>query len=157
MAKDLERAIQELSLRMRLLKAAQEDCSDLPDLTDRDVMILSLLKERGKMTVSQIAVADPAASDSTISTNVTKLWRNEMVSKTISPKNQRVTIIDLTSKGKKAFETVAKQRSERFQSLFQAIQVTDGEKQVLIDVCTRAVKFMDKQFGFFQGTNGAEK
>ena len=157
MGQDLENAIQELSLRMRLLKVIQEDKSHSDELADRDVMILGLLNSRGKMTVSQIAAADANASDSTISTNITKLWRNKkMVSKTISPESQRVTIIELTDKGKKAFETVMKQRAERFKSLFKAIQVTDDEKQVLIDVCTRAVKFMDTHLGLHAG-NGIHK
>ena len=76
MGPDLEKAILEISLRMRLLKAMQEDESPSAGLTERDVMILRLLNERGKMTVSQIAAAEPSVSDSTISTNITKLWRD---------------------------------------------------------------------------------
>ena len=142
---NLEKAIRELSMRMRQIKAMQEDKSHMDQLSDRDAMILSLLNERGKMTVSQIAAADPTASESTISTTITRLWRdNKMVSKTRSPESQRVTIVELTEKGKETLEIIMKQRSERFKSLFEAIRVTDEEKQVLIDVCTRAVTFMDK-------------
>ena len=153
MGPNLEKAILELSLKMRLLKALQEDKSPSENLTERDVMILQLLNERDKMTVSQIAAADPSASDSTISTNITKLWRDKkLVSKTISPENQRTTIVELTDKGKKAIELANQQRAERFKTLFQAIEVTDDEKQVLLNILTRAIAFFDKHLGLNKNT-----
>jgi DNA-binding MarR family transcriptional regulator len=153
MGPDLEKAILEVSLRMRLLKAMQEDESPSEGLNERDVMILQLLNERGKMTVSEIAAATPNASDSTISTDVTKLWRNKkMVSKTISPENQRTTIVELTDEGKKAIELVNKQRAERFRTLFHALKVTDGEKEVLLKILNRAIPFFDKHLGLEKST-----
>jgi len=153
----LENAIRQLSMRMRLLKIMQEDKSNTDELTDRDIMILGLLNNRGKLTVSQIAAADPTASESTISTTITRLWRNKkMVSKTISPESQRVTIVELTEKGKKTLETIMEERSERFKSLLKAIHVTDEEKQVLVDVCNRAVEFMDKHLGTGLPDSGTE-
>jgi DNA-binding MarR family transcriptional regulator len=149
----LEKAILEINLRMRLLKATQEDESLSEGLTERDVMILELLTERGKMTVSQIAAANPNISDSTISTNITKLWREkQMVSKTISPANQRTTIVELTDKGKKAIELVNKQRAERFNTLFHALEVTNGEKDVLLKILNRAIPFFDKHLGLDKST-----
>jgi DNA-binding MarR family transcriptional regulator len=153
MGPDLEKAILELSLKMRLLKVVQEENSPSENLTERDVMILQLLNERGKMTVSQIAVADPSASDSTISTNITKLWRDKnLVSKTISPKNQRTTIVELTEKGKEEIELINKQRAERFNTLFHAINVTDDEKQVLLKIIKRTIPFFDKHLGLDKST-----
>ena len=154
MGPDLEKAILEISLRMRLLRAMQEDKSYSGELTERDVMILGLLSERAKMTVSEIAAADPNVSDSTISTTITKLWRDkQMVSKTISPENQRTTIVELTDKGKEAIEVVNKQRAERFRTLFHAIKVTDDEKQVLLKILARAIAFFDKHLGLDSSTN----
>jgi len=142
MEPDLEKGIQEITLRMRLLRAMQEDGSSSEGLTERDVMILGLLGDRGRMSVSEIAAANPTVSDSTISTNITKLWREKkMVSKTISPK------------GRKAIEVVNKQRTERFKALFEAIKVTEQEKQVLIKVLTRATAFFDKYLGLDKSIN----
>ena len=147
MGPDLEKAIQELSLRMRLIRAAQEETLPEHTLTERDILILELLNDRGPMAVSEIAKAYPNASDSTISTNITKLWRKmEMVSKTISPENQRTTIVELTEKGKQAIGLCNKQRAVRFKALFEAINVTDNEKQVLLNVIGRAIPFFDKHF-----------
>ena len=151
MGPDLEKAIHELSMRMRLIKAAQEDKS--PDeLSERDVFLLQLLDGRNKMAVSEIASAYPEVSESTISTAVTKLWRDKgLVSKTISPENQRVTIVQLTDKGKGSLETAMKQRTQRFNALFHAIQVTDEEKEVLVHVCNRATKYLDEYLGHRKG------
>ena len=145
MGPDLEKAIYEISMRMRLMRAMQEDTSADDGLSEREIMILGLLAQRGPMTVSQIAQANPSVSDSTVSTSITKLWRDmKMVSKTISPENQRITIVELTAKGRGAIETVNKQRAERFKTLFKAIEMTDKEKDVFLKVLNRAIGFFDK-------------
>ena len=144
MSPELEKAIWELTRRMQLLRILQQEQAD-EDLTERDAMILSLLNERSSMTVSKIAEAIPNASDSTISINITKLWREkQMVSKIISPQDKRTTVVALTDEGKKAIGAFNKQRTERFNKLFQALQVTDNEKELLLKIISRAVKFFDK-------------
>ena len=146
MGPDLERAIHEISLRMRLLRARQEETGS-ESITERETMLLELIEGNGTMTVSQIAASYPGVSESTISTGVTKLWRGKVVSKTINPENQRVTIVALTEKGKKALAVVKRQRAERFNTLFHAIETTDDEKQVFIRVLTRAIAYFDEFLG----------
>ena len=148
----LEKVIHEISLRMRLLRARQEDTGS-ESLTERETMLLELLNEHGQMTVSQIAASYPGVSESTISTGVTKLWRDKLVSKTINPENQRVTIVELTEKGKKTLEIVKRQRAERFNTLFHAIKATENEKQVFIRVLTRAIAYFDEVLGLDKGTS----
>ena len=107
MGPELEQAVHELALRMRMIRAIQEDTAPDNALTEREALILHLLKERGQMTVTQIAEAWPNVSESTVSMTITKLWRKHgMVSKTIDPENQRVTIVELTDKGKAELETI---------------------------------------------------
>lgn len=154
MGPELSKAILDISFKMRLLKAMQEDTSSSGGLTERDLMILELLHNRGKMTVSEIAAADSNVSYSTISTNVTKLWRDgKMLSKTISPENQRVTTVELTDKGKETVEVYNRLRTERFQVLFDAIEVTEDEKQVLLNIIARAISSFDKFLGLDKSTN----
>ena len=144
MGPELEKAIHELALRMRMIRAIQEDAAPAGALTEREALILHLLNERGQMTVTQIAEAWPNVSESTISVTITKLWRKlGLVSKTIDPKNQRVTIVELTDKGRAELETIFKQRSQRLKALFDSIDMTDEEKQVVISVCQRGVKVLD--------------
>lgn len=149
MGPNLEKAISDLSLRMRLMRALQEDQAGEGALSERETLILQQLAEQGPISVSQIAEAWPNLSDSTISMTVTKLWRKHgFVTKTINPDNQRVTMVELSEKGKTELGKIMKQRSERFQALFDAMDVTDEEKQVLIRVCQRGVEFLDKMLGF---------
>jgi DNA-binding MarR family transcriptional regulator len=145
MGPEFEKAINELSLRMRMIRAIQEDAAPSGALSERESLILQLLGERGHMTVMQIAEAWPNVSESTISMTITKLWRKRgLVSKTISPENQRVTLVELTAKGQKELETILTQRNDRLKALFNSIHMTDEEKQVLIGICQRGVKMLDQ-------------
>ena len=145
MGPELEKSVHELALRMRMIRAIQEEMAPAGALTEREALILHLLKERGQMTVTQIAEAWPNVSESTISMTLTKRWRElGLVSKTISPENQRVTLVELTDKGRAELETIFKQRSQRIKALFDSINMTDEEKQVMISICQRGVKVLDQ-------------
>lgn len=147
MGPELEKAITELSLRMRLIRAVQEG-DEQEMLSEREALIMQQLLERGTMTISEIAESWPNVSESTISMTITRLWREkQFVSKTIKPENQRITIVGLTEKGKKEIEKYLKQRSERFSALFRAINVTPEEKEMLIRICRRGVGFLDDFLG----------
>jgi DNA-binding MarR family transcriptional regulator len=148
MGPELEKAIHELSLRMRMIRAIQEDSAPDGALTERESLILQLLKERGQMTVMQIAEALPNVSESTVSMTITKLWRKlGLVSKTISPENQRITLVELTAKGEVELEKIFDQRSQRLKALFDSINMTDQERQALVSVCQRGVKALDELLG----------
>jgi DNA-binding MarR family transcriptional regulator len=141
---NLVKAISELSLRMRLIKSMQEEKSSSSDLTDRELLLLELLDKAGTMTVSQIAALHPNVSESTISTTITKLWRDrKVVSKTICPENQRVTNVELTDKGKEELEVYAVHQAARYKALLKAMQISDEEGQMLFEVMSRAVKVFD--------------
>lgn len=156
MGPELEKVMRELGLRMQLLRASQDD-GKASGLCERDALILGLLAERGKMTVSEIMAAEPTVSESTISVYVTKLWRRKLVTKTISPDNQRVTIVELTKKGREAIEVYDSQKSERFRMFFEAINVTDEEQDVLVRVFGRATGFFDKFLSFTKEKSQAIK
>lgn len=156
MGPDLQKVMNELALRMRLMRAFQEEQTG-DALSEREILILQQIGERGPMSVSQISESWPNVSDSTISMAVTKLWRkHELVTKTIKPSNQRVTMVELSEKGKAELETIMKQRNERFQTFFNAINVSEEEKQVLIRIFRRAVDYMDRMLGFQKETPDIE-
>ncbi len=144
MESDIRKAMRDISLRMRLLKAVQEEQQFAEALTERETLILELLKEHGPMTVSQLAAADPDASDSTISMTVTKLWRDKkLLTKTINPNNQRTTVVGLTEKGMDIIDALNDQRERRMGALLEAIAVTPAEEEVLLNILNRAVEFFD--------------
>ncbi|MGD9110433.1 MAG: hypothetical protein PVG93_05790 [Phycisphaerales bacterium] len=137
-------AIVGLSNRMMKMKAIQESKADSGTITEREFLILNLLNQKGKLTVSKLAEAEPSVSFSTISTDITKLWRDKkMVTKTVDPGNQRSTIVELTEAGRKAIEIRQKQRQERFQRLYDALDTTSQEEEVLLNVVNRAIQYFD--------------
>lgn len=148
MTPDLEKAINEITLRMRMLRAIQEDGAPGGALSERESLILQLIREQGSKAVTQIAAAWPNVSEGTISMTISKLWRQGLVSKTISPENQRVTMVEITAKGTSELDKLFKQRSQRLGALFDSIQMTDEERQVLIDVFQRGVAVLDKYLEF---------
>lgn len=149
MGPTLEKAINDLGLRMRLLRALQEDQAGEGALSERETLILQQLAEQGPISVSQIAEAWPNLSDSTISMTVTKLWRKHgFVTKTINPDNQRVTMVELSEKGRAELANTMAQRNHRIQVLFDAMNVSDEERQVLIRVFQRGVEYLDSMLGF---------
>lgn len=143
MGPSLEKAVYAISTRMQLMRALQEE--DSVDISEREMMILRTLEERGKMAVSEIANCIPNASDSTISMTVTRLWREKgLVSKNISPQNQRMTFVELTKSGTKLVEKIRGQKAERFDTLFRAIEMSDSEREIFLSVLARAVKYFDE-------------
>lgn len=147
MGPDLERAIHELSLRMRLIRLIQEDQQPEELLNERESLILQQIAEQGPMRVSQVAESWPNVSESTISMTLTRLWKKKLVSKTVSPDNQRTTLVALTEPGQVELSRILEQRRQRFQTLFDAIQVTPEEKDVLVRVCQRGVTCLDEALG----------
>ena len=147
MSPDLAKAMRDLTFRMRLIKASQEVQVGRISLNEREMLIVELLAQKGPMAVSQLSLAEPGASGSTISSTITRLWRNKLVTKTISPENQRTTIIDLTDKGRKTIEGFNKQREERLQTFCEAISTTNGEEEIMLNIFNRAIKFLDERLG----------
>lgn len=144
MGPELEKAINELGLRMRMMRAMQEDAAPAGALTERETLILQLIGEQGRMAVTQIAAAFPNVSESTVSMTITKLWRKGLVSKTISPENQRMTLVELTKKGTAELDTFLKHRAERLAALFDSINMTAEERNALIAICQRGVEVLDR-------------
>ena len=114
----------------------------------RDLVILALLDQHGRMNVSAIANAYPNVSESTISTTISRLWKKlGLVSKTINPQNQRETFVELTNKGKAVVAEQMRLRTERYRLLLEALNVDAEEQQVLIRILERAIKFFDSKIG----------
>ena len=150
---ELGKLMDDLGMRLRLLRAAQEGASRTEDLSERDILLLELLNSRGKMAVSEISAAYSNVSESTISTNITKLWKNrKLVSKTINPENQRVTFVDLTDKGRELLSVIKRQRGERMTTMFRAMKFSDEERAMMERVVARAIDFFDEHLGLKKNT-----
>jgi len=156
MPQELGKLMDELGLRMRLLRASQENGAPMGELSERDILLLELLDGHGRMTVSEIAASYPHVSESTISTDITNLWREKkLVSKTINPDNQRVTFVEITDKGKELLTVIKQQRSERIATLFRAMGFSDEEREVMKRLTSRAIMYFDEYLGLTRKEAGA--
>ena len=144
----LAEKINNLSIRMQMLSLGDDNIAQTEDLTPRDLFILSLINEKNQVNVSEISSACPKLSNSTVSTILTKLWRQKgMISKNVNPDNQRETFIQLTDKGKETLDLYMKQRAERFRILLMALDLSESEEEVFIRILDRSIKFFDNQLG----------
>lgn len=142
---ELEKLIDAISLQMRLLRAAEEADTSLEELTEREILILELLNERGKMSISDVANSFARVAPSTISITLTKLWRDkEQVSKAIDPSNQRVTTVELTDKGIDTVEQIKRGRAERLRILIDALGLNEQEHEVFKSIVARAVNYLNR-------------
>lgn len=152
MGPKLTNAILGLSKRMMDFRALQELGPDSHSLSNRELQILTMLKEKGSMRVSEIADGSDDVSFSTISTDISRLWRDKkMVTKTIDPDNQRSTIVGLTPEGQKAVEIAMKQKQERFEKLYEALGTNPQEEQMMLQVLNRAIDYFDKYLASMNG------
>jgi DNA-binding MarR family transcriptional regulator len=107
-------------------------------------LILEVLDKQSILSISEIGNILSANSSSSISTTITKLWKDKsLVNKNISPDNQRVTLVDLTHKGQKALENIRKDKTELYASLKTAMALTPEEDIVIRRVIEKAVSFFD--------------
>ena len=133
---DIPEMLEQVAIRMRQLRPPNE-------IAERQLAILELL-DNGDMNVSKITSVYGKASESTISTTITKLWDKGYVDKKIDRSNQRVTTVCLTDKGKQLLEKIRKQRVEGFLFFLKSLDASEEEEEVIRKLLTRAIAFYDK-------------
>jgi DNA-binding MarR family transcriptional regulator len=132
---EIPEMLEQVAIRMRQFRKS----SGVPE---RHLAILELLKDGG-MNVSKITAIYGNASESTISTTITKLWDKGYVEKTIDRSNQRVTTVTLTEKGKHLLEKMTKQRKEGFYFFLKGLNANQEEEEIIRKLLTRAISFYD--------------
>lgn len=148
MKKGTELMIYELAFRVRLYIASKISEQRVGDLTDRETLILELIGMKGNMSISEIGNLYPMVSNSTISTTITKLWKDKkLVEKKILPENQRVTTVDLTEKGKKILEEIKKTQSDTYKTVTKSLGLTSDQSEYFQAILEHAIDFFDQILG----------
>jgi DNA-binding MarR family transcriptional regulator len=143
-----EMLIYEMSLRVRLYIASKELERRVQDLTERESLLIELLGLKEEMSISEIGNLYASASSSTISTTITKLWKDKkLVDKNILPENQRITVVTLTEKGKKILEEIKKRQSLVFKTVAKSLGLSQEENVYFKDILENAIKFFDEKLG----------
>ncbi len=148
MKNNTEKLIYDLAFRVRLYIASKVSEQKVGDLTDRETLLLELVGMKGNMSISEIGSLYPTVSNSTISTTITKLWKDKkLVDKRILPENQRVTTVSLTEKGKKVLEEVKRTQSEVYSTVTVSLGLSPDQVEYFQEILEHAIGFFDKTLG----------
>jgi len=144
----MEMMIYDMAFRVRLYIASMASGKRVADLTDRESLILELLGMKGSMSISEIGKLCPGISISTISTTITKLWKeNGLVDKKILPENQRVTTVSLTPKGQQVLAEIIKTWSEVFSTVTTSLGLAPDQFEYFQAILDNAIGYFDKTLG----------
>jgi DNA-binding MarR family transcriptional regulator len=148
MKKNTEKLIYDMAFRVRLYIASKISEQKVGDLTDRETLILELVGMKGNMSISEIGSLYPTVSNSTISTTITRLWKDKkLVNKRILPENQRVTTVSLTEKGQKVLEEIKRSQSEVFSTVTVSLGLSPDQVEYFQEILENAIGFFDKTLG----------
>jgi DNA-binding MarR family transcriptional regulator len=148
MEKSTEVLIYELAFRVRLYTASRVQNKNVGNLTDRESLILELIGMQGRMSISEIGNLYPKVSNSTISTTITKLWKDKgLVDKTILPENQRITTVSLTEKGKKVLTEIMRTQADVYSTITQSLGLSQDIVENFHQLLENAIAFFDETLG----------
>jgi DNA-binding MarR family transcriptional regulator len=100
------------------------------------------------MSISEIGSLYPSVSNSTISTTITKLWKDKkLVDKRILPENQRVTTVTLTEKGQKVLSEIRRTQSDVFSTVTISLGLSPDQVENFQGILKNAIGFFDKTLG----------
>jgi len=144
-----ESMIYEMAFRVRLYIASKlADEKRIEDLSERETLLLQLVGTTGRMSISEICNYYPRVSNSTISTTITKLWKEKkLVDKNILPENQRITTVNLTEKGQKVLEEIKKKQSDVFNTVTTSLGLSAEQNESFQLVLKSAIGFFDDLLG----------
>ena len=145
MGKNTESLIYDMAFRVRLYMASKVSEQKVGDLTDRESLIIELVGMKGSMSISEIGSLYPTVSNSTISTTITKLWKDKkLVDKRILPENQRVTTVTLTDKGRQILKEIKRTQSDVFSTISVSLGLSPDQVEYFHDILKNAIRFFDE-------------
>ena len=140
-----ESLIYDMAFRVRLYMASKVSEQKVGDLTDRESLIIELIGMKGNMSISEIGSLYPAVSNSTISTTITKLWKDKkLVDKRILPENQRVTTVTLTDKGRQILKEIKRTQADVFSTISVSLGLSPDQVEYFHDILKNAIRFFNE-------------
>ncbi len=148
MAQSIEAILAEMSLRVRLLMSAENAGKRIAGLSERETLLLELIGTKKEMCISEIAEFFGGVSSSTVSMTITKLWRKRnLVSKTILPRNQRVTMVSLTDEGRKLLAEIKKNQLMIYRTVSESLGISPEQNEIFKALLENSIQFFDDQLG----------
>ena len=138
--------IYDMAFRVRLYIASRlSEEKRVNDLSDREALLLELIGTKGSMSISEICNFYPRVSNSTISTTITKLWKEKkLVDKTIRPENQRITTVNLTDEGRKVLGQIKKNQTDVFNTVAESLGLSAKQNESFQQILESSIGFFDE-------------
>jgi DNA-binding MarR family transcriptional regulator len=149
MAEVTETMIYEMAFRVRLYIASNfSEDKRLNDLSEREALLLELVGTMGSLSISEIGNFYPKVSSSTISTTITKLWKDKkLVDKRILPENQRITTVNLTDKGRSVLEQIKQNQSDVFKTVATSLGLSVKQSESFQHILEHAIGQFNEMLG----------
>ena len=149
MAEVTETMIYEMAFRVRLYIASKlSEDKRLNDLSEREALLLELVGTVGCLSISEIGNFYPKVSSSTISTTITKLWKDKkLVDKRILPENQRITTVNLTEKGRSVWEQIKQNQSDVFKTVATSLGLSVKQSESFQHILEHAIGQFNEMLG----------
>ena len=149
MAEVTETMIYEMAFRVRLYIASKlSEDKRLNDLSEREALLLELVGTVGCLSISEIGNFYPKVSSSTISTTITKLWKDKkLVDKRILPENQRITTVNLTEKGRSVLEQIKQNQSDVFKTVASSLGLSVKQNESFQNILEHAIGQFNEMLG----------
>jgi DNA-binding MarR family transcriptional regulator len=149
MAEVTEAMIYEMAFRVRLYIASKfSEDRRLTDLSEREALLLELVGSMGGLSISEIGNFYPQVSTSTISTTITRLWKDKkLVEKEIVPENQRITTVNLTEKGRTVLEQIKQNQSDVFNTVSTSLGLSVRQSESFQKILEHAIGQFDEMLG----------
>jgi DNA-binding MarR family transcriptional regulator len=149
MAEVTETMIYEMAFRVRLYIASKfSEDRRLNDLSEREALLLELVGTMGSLSISEIGNFYPKVSSSTISTTITRLWKDKkLVDKRILPENQRITTVNLTEKGRSVLEQIKQNQSDVFKTVTTSLGLSVKQSESFQNILEHAIGQFNEMLG----------
>ena len=144
-----EMMIYDMAFRVRLYVTSKlYEEKQIYDLNERETLLLELIATKGSISISEICNFYPRVSSSTISTTISRLWKDkQLVEKRILPENQRITTVNLTEKGQNVLEKIKKKQSHVFRTVTKSLDLSDAQSKSFQQLLGNAIDFFDDLLG----------
>ena len=149
MAEVTETMIYEMAFRVRLYIASKfSEDKRVSDLSEREALLLELVGTMGSLSISEIGNFYPKVSSSTISTTITKLWKDKkLVDKRILPENQRITTVNLTDRGRSVLEQIKQNQSDVYQTVATSLGLSVKQSESFQHILEHAIGQFNEMLG----------
>jgi DNA-binding MarR family transcriptional regulator len=149
MSENIETLMYEIGLRDRLFRSSKGAGNQIVVLTQRERLLVELIGMRDNMSISEISQLCPTVSNSTISTTITRLWKDrKLVEKRILPENQRITNVKLTAEGRRVLNAIKVYESEVYKNIVESLRLSPEKDEYFKEVIEIAIIFFNQKLGF---------